>query len=96
MKLSFIYVNWNSTNLLEDSLKSLDFSRLEDDSEVIIIDNASVSFHLQYDFNEIPYEIINNQDNVGFAAANNQGYRLASGDIIILVNPDTLLKCTHN
>jgi GT2 family glycosyltransferase len=63
--------------------------------ELIIVDNASSDGTGEYlselSRNNEFIRIVFNQDNVGFAAGNNQGLRLATGDILILLNNDTLV-----
>lgn len=63
--------------------------------EVIVIDNASTDGTI--DILE-PFEgrcrIIYNDENIGFAAAQNQAIALASGDWILTLNPDVLLLPT--
>jgi len=85
--VSFIYVNYNSTQLLLCSLQSL---RLEEGDEIIIIDNASREDTSILDrFRRV--KLIRNRRNRGFAGAVNQGLKMARGDYIALVNPDTVL-----
>jgi len=80
-------VNYNSTQLLLCSLRSL---RLEEGDEIIVIDNASREDTSILDRFE-GIKLIRNRRNRGFAGAVNQGLRLAKGDYIALVNPDTVL-----
>ena len=55
-----------------------------------MIDNASddgTTWMMKNDFPEINFTP--NKDNAGFAKANNQGIRRATGDYVLLLNPDT-------
>ena len=63
--------------------------------EVIVIDNASTdgTIDILEQF-EDRCRIIYNDENVGFAAAQNQAIALASGDWILTLNPDVLLLPT--
>ncbi len=60
--------------------------------EVIVVDNASSDDSLQVvglNFKHVC--TISNAVNKGFAAANNQGIKAATGEYILLLNPDTVL-----
>lgn len=60
--------------------------------QVIIVDNASDDGSpelLQRLSEKLGFELILNQDNRGFAAANNQALRRARGRYFMLLNPDT-------
>jgi GT2 family glycosyltransferase len=63
--------------------------------EVIIVDNASTDGTPDYlralagDHENV--RIVLNDTNRGFAAANNQGLAIASGDVLILLNNDTVV-----
>jgi cephalosporin hydroxylase len=67
-----------------------DYDRATVGAELIIIDNAcSPETHAA--LQTLPSDrgfLIQNDTNMGFAAANNQGYAHASGDIIIFLNSD--------
>ena len=58
-------------------------------AEVIIVDNASdgTTAHGLTEFVQ-PAHYIRNATNLGFAAANNQGYAKATGDIVMFLNSD--------
>jgi GT2 family glycosyltransferase len=59
------------------------------EGEVIVIDNASTD-HTQSVLAEFPWiRTVKNQTNLGFAAANNQGARMARGRVLVLLNNDT-------
>lgn len=97
MKLSIIIVNWNTGHLLAGCIRSVlaDLETLDRDGiEIIVIDNASVDDSLQILNRQFPQiHVVENQENVGFARANNQGIRQAKGDYLLLLNPDTEVKC---
>jgi GT2 family glycosyltransferase len=92
MDLSIIIVNWNGLAVLRNCLDSIfgDSQGLE--FEVIVVDNASHDGSVAMISCEFPRVIIlRNQQNVGFAVANNQGFAVARGRYILLVNNDTLV-----
>ena len=63
------------------------------EAEVWVVDNASQDGSLTMLKEKFPWvKIIENQDNVGFARANNQAAREASGEYVLLLNPDTLVE----
>jgi GT2 family glycosyltransferase len=93
MKLSVIIVNYNVEYFLEQCLNSVLKAMKGIDSEVIIIDNNSVDGSLKMlkdKFSQL--KLIDNKENFGFSKANNQGIRIAKGDYILLLNPDTIVE----
>lgn len=93
MKLSFIIVNYNVTNLLKNCLFSINQFVKYIDYEVIVIDNCSTDDSWKSLIKEFPkYKFIENDKNVGFAKANNKAVKLANGEYIFLLNPDAELK----
>ncbi len=92
--LSVIVVNWNVRDLLRDCLASVrNQSTLAPECyEVIVVDNASHDGSAAMVREEFPdILLISNATNVGFGAANNQGYLIARGRFVLLLNPDTLM-----
>jgi GT2 family glycosyltransferase len=92
MELSIIYVNWNSVPFLRESIASVYENTQGISFEIIVVDNASPQGGvdaLQEQFPEIT--IIKSERNLGFARANNTGFRNSSGSYILLLNPDTKL-----
>lgn len=101
MTLSIVIVNYNVKYFLEQCLESVYGSDLtlkegKDtrlDLEVWVVDNASVDGSVEMVREKFPQvRLIANNDNVGFAKANNQALREAKGDIMLLLNPDTVVE----
>jgi len=88
--LSVIIVTWNSQDYIRPCLDSL-LSQGQD-LEVIVVDNGSQDSTLIIlrEFGS-RIKIMANPGNLGFARAVNQGLKQASGDLILLLNPDTVL-----
>jgi N-acetylglucosaminyl-diphospho-decaprenol L-rhamnosyltransferase len=90
MQLSVVVVSWNTRELLDRCLSTLkdDLQGLE--YEVFVVDNASHDGSADMVAAKHSWaRLIANDTNRGFAAANNQAFALASGDHILLLNPDT-------
>lgn len=88
-RLSIIVVSWNSRADLALCLPSL-MAQTYTLVELIIVDNASEDDSAEFVRQTYPaVRLIENSDNVGFAAATNQGFAAATGDILIGLNPDT-------
>jgi len=100
MRLSVAIVNWNTSALLAACLRSL--RRFESDArtrsegapsyslEIIVVDNASADFDETAFRAEFPdVTLIRNTENTGYAHANNQALKIATGDYVLLLNPDT-------
>lgn len=89
--VSIIIVNWNTRDLLHDCLQSI-MQQTSCPHEIIVVDNASADGSAEMVQAEFPDTIlIANTENSGFAAANNQGMRIARGRTVLLLNPDTLI-----
>ncbi len=93
MMLSIVIVNWNTGELLSQCLDSIYMDpELVEAFEVWVVDNASTDGSAQAALEKYPQtKLIRNQQNPGFAAANNQAIRQARGDYLLLLNPDTIL-----
>ena len=93
INISVIVVNWNTKDLLKKCLDSV--YRTIDNLiiEVIVVDNASTDGSLAMLENDFPLAIkINNQENKGFGAANNQALAVMQGKYTLLLNTDTILQ----
>jgi GT2 family glycosyltransferase len=92
MDLSIICVNWNSVDYLRECIASIYENTHEVSFEIIVVDNASPKGGvetLQEQFPEIV--IIKSAHNLGFAGANNLGFKRSAGEYILFLNPDTRL-----
>ncbi|MCQ2076642.1 MAG: glycosyltransferase family 2 protein [Bacteroidaceae bacterium] len=92
MKISIIIVNFNVKTYLSQCIDSVKRSIEGLDGEILVVDNnsndGSVEW-IQQRFQNI--KVILNHSNTGFAKANNQAIRLAKGEYILLLNPDTII-----
>ena len=93
MKLSVIIVNYNVRAYLEQCLRTV-FTALEGlEGEVFVVDNLSTDGSVEMVREKFPQvKLIANQENVGFSRANNQAIRVAKGDHVLLLNPDTVVE----
>lgn len=92
MDVSIIIVNWNTRDILRDCLRSVYEQTRDISFEVIVIDNASNDGSAEMVKREFPQvRPIENTENRGFAAANNQGMKIAGGQYVLLLNPDTIV-----
>jgi len=97
MKLSIIIINWNTKELIKKCLNSVLKYTSFTDYQLIVIDNNSSDGSQKFlsDFclqNKLNLKIILNNQNKGFAQAVNQGLKIAQGEYILLLNPDTEIK----
>jgi O-antigen biosynthesis protein len=93
MRLSVVIVNYNVRYFLEQCLLSVEKAMRLHDVEVFVVDNNSVDGSLGMVEARFPWvRVIANKENTGFSRANNQAMRLATGDYILLLNPDTVVE----
>ncbi len=93
MKLSIVIVNYNVEHFLEHCLKSVKKAINNIETEIFVVDNNSVDGSILMLKDKFPEVIlIENKKNVGFAKANNQAIKLAKGEYILLLNPDTVVE----
>ena len=94
MKVSVVTPNYNGEKFLKTFLKSLN-EESQYIGEVIIVDNGSSDGSLDYlrnnSFN-FPLVIIENEKNVGFSPAVNQGIKKAQNNFVFSINNDTEIK----
>ncbi|MBO4328175.1 MAG: glycosyltransferase [Bacteroidales bacterium] len=93
MKLSVVIVNYNVEHFLEQCLYSVRRAMQGIEGEVFVVDNNSVDGSLRMLAEKFPeVNVIANKDNVGFSKANNQAIRVATGEYVLLLNPDTVVE----
>jgi GT2 family glycosyltransferase len=91
-KLSVIIVNYNTRDLVCQCIGSLINHGPAFSFEVILVDNASNDGSCDDVESKFPsVRIIRNTHNVGFSAANNQGLAIAQGELVALLNSDTIV-----
>lgn len=92
MKLSVVIVNYNVRHFLWQCLDAVKRASAGLDVDVFVVDNASTDGSIEYVSAAFPnVHYISNTENVGFARANNQAIRQATGDLLLLLNPDTIV-----
>ena len=92
MKLSVIIVNYRSATYIGNCIRSAMQFESGKSFEWIVVDNASNDQSKEQICNEFPFvKWIEMGYNAGFARANNKGMRQSSGDVYLLLNPDTLI-----
>jgi len=93
MDLSIIIVTYNSSAFIGACLRSLVERMRGLNYEILLVDNASSDETCRLIQEEFPGVTLNQSpSNIGFAKANNLGLRKATGDFVLLINPDTLWK----
>jgi GT2 family glycosyltransferase len=92
--VSIIIVTWNCRDHVLQCLKTIYASR-EALFEVIVRDNGSEDGTWQAIQEKYPMvKLIGDSRNIGFAAANNEAIAQASGNYLLLLNPDTEISPT--
>ena len=93
MKLSVVIVNYNVKYFLEQCLHSVEDAIKGIDAEVFVVDNNSVDGSVEMVREKFPdVKLIASTVNTGFSVANNQAIKVASGEYILLLNPDTVVE----
>lgn len=92
-ELSIIILNYNVKELLLDCLESVFGSKGKLDKwQIIVVDNASTDGSVEEvrkRYQDI--EILESKTNLGFAAGNNLGVKIAKAPVILFLNPDTVV-----
>ena len=92
MKLSVVILNYNVRYFLELCLKSVKEAIKDIEAEIIVVDNNSSDQSSQMVKDIFPQvKLIQNDENLGFSKGNNIGVSVASGEYILILNPDILV-----
>lgn len=95
MDVSIIIVNYNTKDLTLDCIDSILAEGSSLKKEIIVIDNNSTDGSLdsleKLAKNNV-IQLIKNEENSGFAKANNQGIKIAKAPYIFLLNSDTKVR----
>lgn len=101
IKLSIIILTYNTRDITLAAIESIEKNYKDDVKsgrfELIVCDNASVDGSLEA-FNEYKksssiksIQIVDNKSNLGFSAGNNMGVKVARGEYVLFLNPDTIV-----
>src|SRR5262245_38979619 len=94
-ELAIIIVNWNTGELLEQCVRSIEANSPGVNYEIYVVDNASMDEShlflraLKRLEGGAPIYLIENQENLGFARANNQAIAISETPLLLLLNPDS-------
>ncbi len=92
VKASVIVLSWNGMEYLADCLDAV-LAQEYPDFEVIVVDNGSSDGSADFVERQYPsVRLIRNERNLGFAAGNNIGLLAATGDVLVLLNQDTVVE----
>ena len=93
---SIIIVSYNTASMTVEAVEAAYNSGGQLNLELIVVDNNSSDssvLDLRDTFgSRVDFSLVENKDNKGFAAANNQGAAIAQGEFLYFLNSDTLAK----
>ena len=91
-KISIVIVSYNVCQLLDECLQSVGRALDGIEGEVYVVDNNSTDRTVEMLQPKYPQvHFIANQNNVGFARANNQAIHQSDSEYVLLLNPDTVV-----
>ena len=92
-KLSVVIVNYNVKHFIEQCLFSVLKASENIACEIFVVDNNSVDGSVTLIKDKFPQiNLIVNKTNTGFSVANNQAIKIANGQYVLLLNPDTVVQ----
>lgn len=90
--VSVTVVNWNGQRYLAQCLASL-FAQTYPCYEIILVDNGSTDGSAEWARQQFPdLRLVQNDGNLGFAVANNQGIAVSRGAYVALLNNDAWVE----
>lgn len=90
--LTIIIVTYNSAVDILTCLNSIETTKGTIQLEIIVVDNNSQDKTTEIVRDRFPQvHVIANEKNIGFPAANNKALERSSGNVILLLNPDTIV-----
>lgn len=92
MKLSIVILNYKTKHLLRLAIKNLLELDIPVEHEIIIVDNASEdgSVEMVEELYSESVTLIANPENTGHAHGNNIGFKVATGEYILVLNSDII------
>jgi GT2 family glycosyltransferase len=92
-RLAIIIVSYNSRSDLENALRALTEPPPAVAHEIVVVDNASTDSTPAYVRERWPHvRLIASESNLGFSQANNLAIRNTASELLLLVNPDTIVN----
>jgi GT2 family glycosyltransferase len=92
-RLQIVIVSYNSRPDLDACLSSLTQHAARLDHEIAVVDNASTDGTVEHVRRRWPeVRLIPAAENVGFARANNLAVRQSTSELVLLLNPDTIVR----
>jgi len=92
LKLSIVIICWNDLKVLPDCLRSITSGTNNLEYEIIISDNGSTDGSVEFVHKNYPAaRVVENNANLGYARGNNAGIRVATGEYVLILNPDTIV-----
>lgn len=89
--ISIIIVTYNSADYIQDCINAV-LSSTKISPEIFVVDNASADDTVDRIRSHFPdIHVIANPNNLGFGAANNLAIKAAKTDLVLLLNPDTVV-----
>jgi len=92
--VSIIIPQWNGKKLLEETLGAIKKNTLYKKHEVIVVDNnsedGSIEMLKKAKRKGLVDKLILNDENMGFAFANNQGFRASNAEFCFMLSNDTV------
>lgn len=89
-RLAIVVVSYNARRDLEACLASLRQSPPSIDHEIVVVDNQSTDGSAEA-ARTAGVRVVDMGRNAGFSAANNAGIRATTGDLVLLLNSDTIV-----
>ena len=90
--ISIVILNYNAGELIYNCINSV-FQTKYENYEVILVDNISTDHSHKKCKESFPdIHLIENKENLGYCEGNNVGIRNASGEFIVILNPDTKVE----
>ncbi len=93
-EISIVVLNYNTGDIFKKCVQSILATTKNltwPNSELILIDNASIDDSFSFPKNSRIHTIQNNE-NLGFSKGYNQGIITAKGEYVLMLNPDTVVK----
>jgi len=91
--LAVVIVSWNVKEFLQKNIERLSESQGVISAELVVVDNASSDGTAQMVRDQFPdVRLISNNQNLGFAKANNQGISVSHARHVLLLNPDMAVE----